>query len=144
MPISAIVFDFDGVLANSEPLHLRAYQAVLQDLGIIVERDEYYAQYLGFDDIGAFKAIAAARNQAWTDDEVLALVERKTLVFDEMLTLAEVLYPNAVACVGVLVTVRERLHAMEERRLRPPAGHTDPADAVSGTYSNASRGPGRR
>src|SRR5262245_25303843 len=48
-----------------------------------------------------------------------------------------------VACVGVLVTVRERPHAMEERRLRPPSGHTDPADAVSCTCSNASRWPGR-
>ena len=97
--LRAIVFDFDGVLANSEPLHLRAYQEVLGDLGIFVERDEYYAQYRGFDDIGAFKAIAAARSQRWTDDEVRTLVERKTVVFDEMLTSAEVLYPNAVACV---------------------------------------------
>jgi beta-phosphoglucomutase len=104
VPISAIVFDFDGVLANSEPLHLRAYQEVLGDLGIFVERDEYYAQYLGFDDVGAFKAIAAARSQSWTDDEVRTLVERKTVVFDEMLASAEVLYPNAVACVERLAS----------------------------------------
>ena len=32
--IRAIVFDFDGVLANSEPLHLLSYQAVLDELGI--------------------------------------------------------------------------------------------------------------
>ena len=32
---------------------------------------------------------------------------------------------------------------MEERRPRPPSGHTDRADAVSGTCSNASRGLGR-
>ena len=38
MPRSrAIVFDFDGVLANSEPLHLRAYQAVLAALGVDVD-----------------------------------------------------------------------------------------------------------
>src|SRR4029453_8820593 len=49
-----------------------------------------------------------------------------------------------VACVGVPVTVRERPHAREERRLRPPPGHTDPTDAVSCTCSNAFRWPGRR
>ncbi len=39
--IGAIVFDFDGVLANSEPLHLRSYQAVLGELGVTLGRDEY-------------------------------------------------------------------------------------------------------
>ena len=52
--IGAVVFDFDGVLANSEPLHLQAYQAVLAELGVTLERDEYYQQYLGFDDATAF------------------------------------------------------------------------------------------
>ena len=33
--ISAIVFDFDGVLADSEPLHLRAFQQVLEPLGAV-------------------------------------------------------------------------------------------------------------
>ena len=42
--IAAIVFDFDGVLADSEPLHLRAYQDVLEPLGISLTREEYYAQ----------------------------------------------------------------------------------------------------
>jgi beta-phosphoglucomutase len=99
VPISAIVFDFDGVLANSEPLHLRAYQEVLSQMGLALERDEYYARYLGFDDIGAFRAIGTARGQAWTDLQIRALVERKTVVFDEMLVSSAVLYPSAPACV---------------------------------------------
>src|SRR6266702_4520143 len=50
---------------------------------------------------------------------------------------------TGVACFGVLVTVREPTHEMEEWRPRPPSGPTDQADAVSCTCSNASRGPGR-
>ena len=96
---TAVVFDFDGVLANSEPLHLRAYQEILSELGISVDRDEYYARYLGFDDTGAFKAIAAARGQAWTEEEIAALVAKKTVVFDEMLESVDVLYPRAADCV---------------------------------------------
>ena len=34
MIVRRIVFDFDGVLADSEPLHLRAYQEVLSPLGV--------------------------------------------------------------------------------------------------------------
>ena len=41
--IRAIVFDFDGVLADSEPLHLLAYQEVLAGLGVTLSREEYYA-----------------------------------------------------------------------------------------------------
>ena len=32
--LQAIVFDFDGVIANSEPLHLRAFQQILADEGL--------------------------------------------------------------------------------------------------------------
>jgi beta-phosphoglucomutase-like phosphatase (HAD superfamily) len=99
MRVAAIVFDFDGVLANSEPLHLRAYQEVLAEIGVTVERDEYYGRYLGFDDVGAFKAMGLARGHDWSDRQVAALVARKTIVFDRMVASADVLYPRAVACI---------------------------------------------
>jgi len=97
--IRAIVFDFDGVLANSEPLHLLAYQAVLDELGIALDRDEYYTHLLGFDDVGAFKVIGARRGRSWTDEEIGAIIARKTLVFDEIVASKDVLYPQAVPCV---------------------------------------------
>ena len=56
--LKAIVFDFDGVIADSEPLHLRAYQTILERDGIELTREEYYARYLGFDDSGAFERVA--------------------------------------------------------------------------------------
>jgi beta-phosphoglucomutase len=98
--IEAVVFDFDGVLADSEPLHLRAYQEVLAEAGITVGRDEYYAQYLGFDDTGAFKAISAARGLQWTEHQIAALVARKTVVFDGLIDSVDVLYPRAAECVA--------------------------------------------
>ncbi|MGH9374202.1 MAG: HAD family hydrolase [Vicinamibacterales bacterium] len=93
------MFDFDGVLANSEPLHLRAYQAVLSELGIDLDRNEYYARYLGFDDVGAFKAVGTDHRQNWTDEQVAALVAGKTRIFDAMIVSADALYPTAAACV---------------------------------------------
>ncbi|WP_368886567.1 HAD hydrolase-like protein, partial [Klebsiella pneumoniae] len=48
MTLEAIVFDFDGVIADSEPLHLRAYQQALADAGVDLTADEYYGQYLGY------------------------------------------------------------------------------------------------
>jgi beta-phosphoglucomutase-like phosphatase (HAD superfamily) len=95
----AVVFDFDGVLANSEPLHLCAYQEVLADVGVHIDRDEYYERYLGFDDVGAFRAVAAARRREWSEEQIAVLVARKTAVFDQLMVSVDVMYPEAVRCV---------------------------------------------
>jgi beta-phosphoglucomutase len=97
--IRAIVFDFDGVLANSEPLHLRSYQAVLGELGLTLGRDEYYQEYLGFDDVTAFRTLSERRGLGWSERDIAGILARKTLILDDILGSTNVLYPEAVACV---------------------------------------------
>jgi beta-phosphoglucomutase len=100
--IRAIVFDFDGVLANSEPLHLLSYQAVLDELGIALERDEYYTHLLGFDDVMALRTVSERRGQQWSDAKIAGILERKTVIFDDIVASkasSDVLYPEAVPCV---------------------------------------------
>ena len=97
--IGAIVFDFDGVLANSEPLHLQSYQAVLSERGVALEHDEYYRHYLGFDDVTAFRTISERRALGWSADDIAAVVARKTLILDAILASVDVLFPEARACV---------------------------------------------
>lgn len=97
--IRAIVFDFDGVIADSEPLHLRALQEVLAPLGVTVDRPEYYARYLGYDDVGAFQAIAEDRGLRVNETEVRALIAAKSVVYQSLLTRDDVLYSGAGACV---------------------------------------------
>jgi len=97
--IGAIVFDFDGVLANSEPLHLRSYQAVLAESGVTLERDEYYRHYLGFDDVTAFRTLSDRRGLGWNANDIAAIVKRKTALFDDIVASTDVLYPEARTCV---------------------------------------------
>ena len=61
--LRAVVFDFDGVIANSEPSHFRAYRDVLAQDGVVLTEPDYYARYLGYDDAGAFSALAADRKE---------------------------------------------------------------------------------
>ena len=104
--ISALVFDFDGVLVDSEPLHLRAYQEVLEPRGVSLPREEYYARYLGYDDSGVFTAVAHARGLNLDAREVVALSEEKTRLFDALLAAGDVnLYPAAAECVARLAAV---------------------------------------
>ena len=59
--VQAIVFDFDGVLANSEPLHLTACQEIFSSLGVELTRDDYYSNYLGYDDREMFRKLGESR-----------------------------------------------------------------------------------
>lgn len=97
--IRAIVFDFDGVIANSEPLHLRAYQEVFEPLGVTLTRERYYRDLLGFDDEGVFRKVA--QDEGWPIDEarIAALIEEKARVMDDAIARADVLYPGAVECI---------------------------------------------
>jgi beta-phosphoglucomutase len=73
MPLKALVFDFDGVIANSEPLHFRGYRDVLAEEGLLLTERDYYAEYLGFDDVGAFEAIGRRHGSTWTAQHIAAL-----------------------------------------------------------------------
>lgn len=97
MNLQAIVFDFDGVIANSEPLHLRAFQQTLNDDGISLSAADYYAHYLGYDDVGMFEALARDRGLNWTRTDVEALVARKGTAMQTLLRSGDVLFPGAAA-----------------------------------------------
>ena len=58
-----MIFDFDGVLVNSEPLHFRAFQEVAETEKIELSEYEYYIDLIGFDDKGAWKHLFASRNR---------------------------------------------------------------------------------
>jgi beta-phosphoglucomutase len=95
----AIVFDFDGVIANSEPLHFRAFREVLADAGAGLTESEYYARYLGFDDVGVFRAIAADRGLTWDADTIGGFVQRKAVRLEQLERDVSVLFPGAAAAV---------------------------------------------
>jgi beta-phosphoglucomutase len=93
--LQAIIFDFDGVIANSEPLHLRAFQETLATEGVSLSDDEYYRRYLGYDDVGAFQELARNRGYAWNERHVAALVAAKGVKLQELLNAGAVLFPGA-------------------------------------------------
>ena len=93
--LQAIVFDFDGVIADSEPLHLRAFQKTLQEQGLELSTRDYYTRYLGYDDKGLFEALARDRALSMSDGQVASLVARKATALQELLRDERVLFPGA-------------------------------------------------
>jgi beta-phosphoglucomutase-like phosphatase (HAD superfamily) len=99
MPVRAIVFDFDGVLANSEPLHLSAFQDVLAEEHVELREADYYARYLGYDDVGVFQMIGNERGAGWQTREIADLVARKALRMEALERDRSVLFPGAADAV---------------------------------------------
>ncbi len=99
MPLRAIIFDFDGVLANSEPLHLRAYQEVLASEGLTLTERDYYARYLGFDDVRAFTAIGADAGRAWTASDIGRLIATKATCLELLEQNVSILFPGAADAI---------------------------------------------
>ena len=106
MTIRAIVFDFDGVIANSEPLHFRAYRDVLAQAGVTLGEKDYYSRYLGYDDVGAFTQIGLDRSIAWPREQIAQLVRRKAAVMEELELSESVLFPGAADAIRRLAADR--------------------------------------
>ena len=99
MHLSAVVFDFDGVIADSEPLHFEGFRRVLAGEGVALGRRDYYDRYLGYDDAGAFRAALADHGQRFDDGRIASLVAAKLAIFPEILHGHSVIYPGAAACI---------------------------------------------
>lgn len=104
MTLRAVVFDFDGVIANTEPLHLRAFQDVLTEAGVTLTDADYYAHYLGFDDVGVFRAMDASRGGRWTPAEIEALVAQKAVRLEALERDVSLLFPGAADAIRRIAT----------------------------------------
>ncbi len=97
--LKAIIFDFDGVLADTEPLHFRMFQRVLQEEGLPLSEHDYYQKYVGFDDRGCFHTILSEHGRPAPPETIQQLVERKAALMLGQITTTKVVYPGVVEFV---------------------------------------------
>lgn len=100
--LKAVIFDFDGVISDSEPCHFAAYNRVLADFGIQIKREEYYAEYLGFTDYEAFGVIQKRYKTDFKGLSIERLVKRKAEVFEELIGQADHLIDGVAELISEL------------------------------------------
>lgn len=81
--LRAVVFDFNGVLVDDEPLHLAMFQRVLAEEGIELGRDEYLERHLGHDDRAVLAAVLADRGADAGAARLARLAVRKSAYYQE-------------------------------------------------------------
>ena len=95
----AIFFDFDGVIFNSEPVHLRATQEALRSRGLGLDPADYYTRYVGLDDATMFSKLGADSGSSWCSDDVHELIVSKALRFEALEAAGAALVPGAAECI---------------------------------------------
>jgi beta-phosphoglucomutase len=81
--LRAVIFDFNGIIVDDEPIHFELFQRVLNEEGIILTEEDYYARYLGFDDRGAFTAAYREHGRSLSRSKLARLIERKAAYYRE-------------------------------------------------------------
>lgn len=97
--IRAIIFDLDGTLADTEPLHFEAFARVLRGEGIELDRAEYFSRLIGFDDRDCFAAVLRANGRRTDAGALAKLITQKAAVYQELIAGRDVTFPGAAEFV---------------------------------------------
>jgi HAD superfamily hydrolase (TIGR01509 family) len=97
--LQALIFDFDGIIADNEPVHLQMFRKVLAPLGIRLTDEEYYTIYLGMDDKGCFSEVLKRHGRNPSPAEIERLIEEKTRHFTAHIQDHLVIFPGVVSFV---------------------------------------------
>ena len=82
--LRAVIFDFDGVITDSEILHFRAFNAVLAQYGFQLTKPEYYKEYLGMSDADCFRALIGEGRLPLQEPQIKDLGQQKTRLFEQL------------------------------------------------------------
>ena len=78
MRIHAIIFDFNGVLVDDEPIHFRAFKQTIQEEGLDLDWEDYCEKYLPYDDHNLFLHFLKDQNRTSSNPEIERLIQVKS------------------------------------------------------------------
>jgi beta-phosphoglucomutase len=97
--LKAIIFDCDGVIADTEPLHLATAKEVLKEEGIYLTDEEYFNEYLALDDRGCFNKAFANHGRSLSKEQLGELIQRKSQYVEPLMQANLTLFPGIVAFI---------------------------------------------
>jgi beta-phosphoglucomutase len=102
--VKVVIFDFDGVIADSEPSHFAATNKVLEQFGVQLDKDQYYTSYLGYTDTEMFEAIRDKFELNIDAPQIEMLIDQKGIFFEQIIKHAEHLIEGIPQFIKMLNT----------------------------------------
>ena len=100
--LRAVIFDFNGIIVDDEPIHFELFRRVFAEEGIDLSKDAYYARYLGFDDRGAFSFGYLEHNRPLNHEKLVELIDRKAVYYQEAIRNHVAIFPGVNELVADL------------------------------------------
>lgn len=97
--LKAVLFDCDGVVADSERLHFALFRQLLKEKGLDLTWEDYAGKYLALDDRGVFEAVSRDLGQRWSLEEQRKLGEQKSHLYQEAALRHLIILPGVVEFV---------------------------------------------
>jgi beta-phosphoglucomutase len=82
--LRAVIFDFDGVITDSEVLHLRAFNQSLVPYSIEISTKDYYTNYLGYSDFDCYKILIDKGLLKINEQQIDGIIKEKSKIFEEL------------------------------------------------------------
>jgi beta-phosphoglucomutase len=106
LEIQAVIFDCDGILVDTEPLHYRAFQEVLVPYGLGHDFAYYLEHYVGFDDREAFVYAFEQAGLELSSKTLTDLIKAKSMVLNEFIKQGVPSFPGVVDLVRELMDMQ--------------------------------------
>lgn len=97
--ISAVIFDFNGVLVDDESVHFDLFREVLEQEGVIITYQDYHDRYLGYDDAGCFEHVLEDAGQTYDAARIADMIARKGKRYFEVAEQGLKFFPNAAETI---------------------------------------------
>ncbi|MBI4784500.1 MAG: HAD family phosphatase [Oscillatoriophycideae cyanobacterium NC_groundwater_1537_Pr4_S-0.65um_50_18] len=85
MALKAVLFDFNGVIINDEPLHQKLIEQILLEENLRPKAGEFRQFCLGRSDRACLKDLLANRGRVVTEDYMTNLIARKSRAYQQQL-----------------------------------------------------------
>jgi beta-phosphoglucomutase len=100
--LRAVIFDFNGIIVDDEPIHFELFRRVLGEEGIELTEEDYYASYLGFDDRGAFTAAYRDHRRPLDEQQLARLIDRKAVYYQKAIQDKARIFPGVQTLIATL------------------------------------------
>ncbi|HET6420339.1 MAG TPA: HAD family phosphatase [Geobacteraceae bacterium] len=97
--LKAIIFDFDGIIVDTEPIHYQAFQKILEPIGFGYSWEDYVDRYMGFDDREAFREVFKQHSRDLTNEVLESLISKKADIFLEIVRKSVKPYPGVIRLI---------------------------------------------
>ncbi|NWG14290.1 MAG: HAD family phosphatase [Acidobacteria bacterium] len=98
--LRAVIFDFNGIILDDEPLHYRAMKEAVSSLGIDLAEAEYLEEFLPFDDWSCLSAICEKHGRNLTEAERERALFLKSSGYARLLKGSYPVFPGAAELVA--------------------------------------------